>query len=172
MKYLLFILITLSLQTKAFAQNLDTMENDERTKVLLRIAKDSVMEYGPDFYREYGQPKIEHECVSRDTKDLTEREIKENFGRSFYSVEYSFDETIESFDWFYAAKVYIWGDTGLVFSIDFGNGFGFIDLDKTKTQKEKEDLRMSWKKQPPRKKPVRKQIKVEYKEKGKGANGK
>lgn len=169
MKYLLLILIALSLRTVAYAQNLDMMKDDERTKVLLRIAKAAVMEYGPDFYREYGRPKIEHEYVSRDT-DLTERGIKENPGRSLYTVEYSFDETIESFDWFYAAKVYIWGDTGLVFSIVFGNGFGFGDLDKPKTKKEKENLRMSWKKQPPRKKPVRKQIKVEYREKGKVQN--
>jgi len=172
MKYLLFILITLSLQTKAFAQNLDTMKNDERTKVLLRIAKAAVMEYGPDYYREYRQPKIEHRYVGKSVQDLTVNEEEDNPGRSFYTVEYLYDKTEESFDWFYAAKVYIWGNTGTVFSIKFGNGFGFCDLDKPKTRSQKEDLRMHWKKQPPRKKPVRKQIKVEYKEKGRGESKK
>ena len=172
MKYLLFILITLSLQTKAFAQNLDTMENDERTKVLLRIAKASVMEYGPDFYREYRQPKIEHRYVGKSEQDLTVDEEEDNPGRSFYTVEYPYDETEESFDWFYAAKVYIWSNKGAVFSIKFGNCFCFCDLDKPKTRSQKENLRMHWKKQFPRKKRVPKQIKVEYKENRKGQNGK
>lgn len=175
MKHLLFILIALSLQTVVFAQNLDTMKDDERTKVLLCIAKAAVMEYGPDFYREYGQLKIEHRYVGKSgdgVSDLTVDVKNNNSGRSFYTVEYPYDKSEEYFTWFYAAKVYIWGDTGVAFSITFGNGFGFGDLDKPKTRSQKDDLRMHWKKQSPRKKYVPKRIEVEYNEKGKGQNGK
>src|SRR5690606_22917077 len=101
----------------------DKMSEAQRNEALLKIAKVAVMEYGPDFYREYGQPEITHELVTKGNPRFTEEEAKKCSNRSYYTVRYFYDKTQESFFESYCAKVFIWGDTGKAFRISFGNGF-------------------------------------------------
>lgn len=74
------------LGSSSWAQNLDKMSESERTDALVRIAKEAVLKIGPDFYREYGKPGIEHSYVTDDNRESTEEEAKKYNGRSFYMV--------------------------------------------------------------------------------------
>ena len=71
------------LGSSSWAQNLDKMSESERTDALVRIAKEAVLKIGPDFYREYGKPRIEYSYVTEDNRESTE-EAKKYSGRSFY----------------------------------------------------------------------------------------
>jgi len=133
------------------AQNLDTMNETERKATLLRIAKEGVLEFGPDYYREYGEPEIEHGYVGENPKQyFTDEEFEKYKNRSFYSVKYFYDKNEEAFHEDYSAWVYIWGDTGKVFAIRFGIGMGLGDLDDPEVVANPGIIkRAEWQKRPP-----------------------
>ena len=147
MKRILILLTALVYCTIFQAQNLDKMNDADRKKALLRIAKGIVMEYGPDFYREYKEPEIKHGIVGKDeTQRFSEEDEKKHKNRSFYTVKYYYDEKEESFHQYYSAYVFIWGDTSEAFKVYFGNNFGqTIDPKRTKSTTKK----WTWKKRPP-----------------------
>lgn len=148
MKQIFITLLGLILVAVLSAQNLDKMNESDRRAVLLRKAKEAVMEYGPDFYREYGQPEITHRYVSKDDKHSSLELQKQHYGRSYYMVKFFYDQTEESFDWDYSSRVHIWGDTGLAFCIMFGTGLGYGDsLDQPRSEPLE---KATWVKQPPR----------------------
>ena len=151
MKQLLLIMAVLGLSVNLSAQNLDKMPQKQRDSVLLVKAKATVLKHGPDYYRDYGRPEIKHEHISdKFQTQIREIYIKNHPGRSFYTVTFLYDKSEEDFPWKYSSKVYIWGDTGVVFQIDFGNGLGFgqLDMPQTKSGSSEEQV-MKWKKAPP-----------------------
>lgn len=143
--------LTLCVSVSFLAQNLDKMKKSDKTKYLLQLAKEAVLTYGPDYYREYGQPEIQHGHVDEEVKRyFTEDELKKFPNRSYYTVKYYYNEKEEAFYEDYSAWVYIWGDTGQVFLIFFGNGLGLGDLDQPHTRTDPNRVRqMTWQKLPP-----------------------
>ena len=79
------------------------------------IAKEVVMRYGPDFYREDPKPKIGRALRTKSYKVVYSAKIGEIF---------------ELGD---AASVYCDNDTGLPSSVTFGNGIGLIINDVFKS---------------------------------------
>lgn len=156
MKRIFLTLLSLIICTAFFAQNLEKMNESERTKFLLRVAKEGIMEYGPDYYREYKIPKIEYNCVVDSNKNFADEEVEQYRNRHYYSVKYFYNESEESFNTDYSAWVFIWADTSKVFQIYFGNGFGLRELDIPETVVDPKGIKkMTWEKQPPRKSPVK-----------------
>ena len=102
------------------AQNLSSMPAAERNAQLIAIAKEVVLTYGPDWYREYGEPVITRGQVP------PEGDYLGNANRYFYTVTFLYDQTQEMLEWDFAARVVIWEDTGKPASIFFGNGLGWI----------------------------------------------
>lgn len=51
-------------------------------------------------------------------------------GRAYYIVCFPYDKNYELFALGYAAEVIIWADTGVAYSIMFGNYGGFFNIDK------------------------------------------
>lgn len=147
MKQILILFLTLLFSLTFQAQNLDRMSETKRNETLLRIAKDIVMEYGPDYYREYKAPEIAHGIVGGKGKQVfTDEELKKYRNRSFYTVKYLFDRNEEAFPWDYSAYVFIWGDTGQAIKVLFGSGsLRSIDAKRTKSATKKQ----TWKKQKP-----------------------
>lgn len=130
---LITLLVTYSIMTSnVFAQDLSTLPENERNGKLIEIAK-SVYKAPrlKNFYREFGTPTI----TEMRTKTLSEQErnkIKEdtnknniwhgaNNNQKFYIVYFHYDMNKERFDQDYAAKVYIWENTGQPFAIGLGN---------------------------------------------------
>lgn len=150
MKKTLLVLLALTVlyPMMLLGENLDSLPEAKRNARLLEMAKQVVMKHGPGYYRDVFPPVIVHGLVSPDNRECTLQQVKQHNGRSYYKVEYSFDEKQESFEWSYAARTYIWGDTGISFSVIFGNGWGFEIDQATRSANEKEQF-MPFKKQPP-----------------------
>jgi hypothetical protein len=100
-----------SLVVWAQVQDLSKMPEIQRNAMLISIAKEVVLLYGPDYYREVSEPIVEL------------RELRPGYGHYFYYVTFPYDKTQETLvD--YAAEVQICVDTGRPAGIDFGNGIG------------------------------------------------
>ncbi|WP_455972570.1 hypothetical protein [Bacteroides congonensis] len=117
-----FILIIILLITSlsASAQNLDKMPVEKRNVRLISIAKKAVKKYAPDYYREYGTPKIESYTLKKEG-DL---EYGERVGRIRYRIIFPYDENKEYFENGFSAMVEIWADDGTLTCIFPGNGPG------------------------------------------------
>jgi len=101
---ILIILICVRYNTIATAQDLRTLTAGERDNLLISIAKEVVLKYGPDYYREYKPPVI--------TKEPWSSGKHHTIGRTYYKVAILYDKTKELLG-NYAAEVFFWEDTGL-----------------------------------------------------------
>ena len=126
--YMKKMILLLILGTSTFqvlhAQYFNKMTNAQRDSVLVAKAKEVVLKYAKDYYREYGKPAIEFKEVSK--KSIN----KENWDRGYYVITFPYDTTKESFGLDYAAQVTIWSNTGMPDGITAGNGWGYHLLDK------------------------------------------
>jgi hypothetical protein len=106
--------------------NLHTLPKAKREKYLLAQAKETVLKYGPGYYREYKTPIIEEDVISAsDTINAIEG-LSRELGRHYYKITFMYDTTREQLEWDYAAVVHIWEDTGKPSGVSFGNGYGRI----------------------------------------------
>lgn len=156
MRRILSTFLFLTIYITLWAQNLEKINKSERNNILLRVAKEGIMKYGPDYYREYGKPEIEYNCVVDSNKNFAYEDIKKYRNKYYYSIKYHYNESEESFNTDYSAWVFIWANTGKVFKIYFGNGLGLRELDIPETVADPKGIKkMTWKKQPPRKSPIK-----------------
>ena len=121
---LLIILLCVSYNT-AIAQNLSFMPDVKRDSLLISIAKEVILKYGPDYYREYKQPVISYKQYPSVGK-INDKRFTMLADRYYYVVTYLYDKTEETLEWDYAAEVRIWEDTGNPSGVMFGNGIGTI----------------------------------------------
>jgi len=123
-KHTIFIiLLCLNCNTVIMSQSLDSIPTAKRDSILIAIAKEVVLKYGLDYYREYKQPVIERSVVP-EKGAINKTGL--NAGRVLYKVTFLYDKTQETLEWNYAAKVTIWADTRHPTGVDFGNGMGFV----------------------------------------------
>ena len=120
------LLFTISAEyTSAQKKNLDKLPEKERKEYLLKKAKETIMEYGPDWYRDYKEPVIR----------LIVIDLGPDKGRSFYSVGYLYDPNKEQMEYSeYSVGVGIYADTGEVRGISFGDGISYNLSSETKTR--------------------------------------
>ena len=123
MKYIkqifLILLLSISFNATVTAQYLNAMPVAKRDSLLIAIAKEVVLKYGPDYYREYSKPIIERQTVPQ--KGET-NPSGVNAGRIIYRITFLYDKTEEVLQFDYAAKVSIWADTSHPANVFFGNG--------------------------------------------------
>ena len=124
MKHKIFIILLLaSYNTVSISQNLDSIPAEKRDSLLIAIAKEVVLKYGPDYYREDSIPKIERHLVPPKGEI---NKTGENAGRVLYWVIIPYDEKKEKLEKPFAARIQFWADTGNPVSVFFGNGLGRI----------------------------------------------
>ena len=118
--YLVFsALILMAGFSSAFSQTLGEMPDAKRDSVLIAVAKEVVLLYGPDYYRDYKPP-----VISKDKYPIDRDYPDESYsGRTYYQVTFLYDKTQEKLLDF-AAWVRIWEDTGIPEGVMFGNGRG------------------------------------------------
>ena len=115
----LMIIAVLTLQVRmASSQTLDEMPQQQRDSVLIAIAKEVIMKFGSDYYREYQQP-----VIKRFVYPYTDVDQGKNQGRITYSVIISYDYSQEKLEKDYAVVVGIWSDTKEPHIIAFGDGW-------------------------------------------------
>ena len=113
-------------------RNLESMSEKKRNKILTRIAREAVLQVGPDYYREDTVPVI----LGPGTftwKGTTEYGRIAFEGRKFYSVFFPYDNSREEFRlaYNYTAQVNIWADNGEPAEIFFGNGQGYTFISRS-----------------------------------------
>lgn len=115
--------------------NLSRMNENDRNAYLVEKAKEVVLNFGPDYYREYGEPEIS------ELKTFTEDRWEKYKGDKYYTVTFRYDKTKETLEWDFAAEVDIWEKDGEPQGVKFGNGIGLHFLKKSYRQKVKEGIK-------------------------------
>ena len=133
------ILLCVSYSTAIRSQNLDSIPAVQRDSLLIAMAKEVILKYGPDYYREYKPPVIERKIWP--LKGERNPEGK-NAGRVYYEIVYLYDKTVELLDWDFAAEVRIWADTKTLCDVLFGCNVGIrIPDDGLRSGEEIEPIR-------------------------------
>jgi hypothetical protein len=121
------LLLVLAVPGLARGQHLDSLPAAKRDSILLEVAKETVMKYGPDYYRDHQPPRIKRLVVPEHGRATYG---EKNVGRIYYSVTYPADKARELCVHDVAASVNIWADTREATSIFFGCGFGYGQLEE------------------------------------------
>ena len=131
------IALTCCIQVAAQSGNgfFDGMAEQERDEYLVAKAKEVVLNFGPDYYREYGEPEISEVMVYN-----SDNMWREHNGKRFYTVTFRYDKTKESLEWDYAAFVEIWENDGQPKEVYFGNGAGFHFFKKPYSEQIREGI--------------------------------
>lgn len=118
---ILIISISVSFNYLGLSQNLDSLPECRRDSILITIAKETVLKYGPGYYREHMEPKIERVQISNEGQSG-----KKNANRVFYWVKLFIDPEDAVFEWGFAARVSIWADSRKPSIAQFGSGFSAL----------------------------------------------
>lgn len=123
----------------SFAQGTDLRKMSEkaRNRYLVKIAKEVVMNFGPDYYRTYKKP-IVLDPITFDEEHFkwVDAEVLQKYvGRKYYRVVFEYDMYKEMLMEDYAAIIYIWEDDGtparvLFGGVDFGIQFLYISYEQ------------------------------------------
>lgn len=100
--------------------NFKALSGQEKEQYLISLSSDVIKLLGPGYYRNV-TPTITEEKFENSDNRL---EISRNVGRVYYEVTYGYDNSEESLDFPFSAKVSIWKDSGEPFEVIFGNGYG------------------------------------------------
>ncbi|MCR5713484.1 MAG: hypothetical protein K6F98_00955 [Bacteroidales bacterium] len=122
---------------------------DKRNAYLRQLAREVVLNTGPDWYREYGEWEVTGPFVY-ETISENPREMAHN-GRKYYKVTSRYDKNVERLNRYFASQVDIWEDDGQPMGVDFGLGMGlsftllsynaYLDLDIAKRPVQRYDSR-------------------------------
>ena len=113
-------------KVEEFEQSLDRLSKKMRVEVLIAKAKETVLKYGPGYYRENTKPMINYKKMSKEDSANGSTDA----GRKFYTVVFPYDKNKEQFNMEYTASVLIWADNSEAFRVFFGNGIGLLNIDK------------------------------------------
>ncbi len=117
-KIILFALILLWFSPHSYAQKTDLrkMGSVQRNEYLVKLAKEVVMNFGPDYYREDLIPN-----VSKEPKELRVgySRAQKYVGKKYYTVTF---RDREGYPW---SSVDIWEKTGEPMGITFDGGSGY-----------------------------------------------
>ena len=123
-KYLvIFLMIICPLLVQGQVQNLDRLSQAQRDSILVAIAKDAILKYGPDYYDEVkSTPVITRYVVTKEDEEIG---LSSGYraGRIRYNVGYLREkEYRERCPWCnpYLVIISIWEDTGLLSGVMFG----------------------------------------------------
>ncbi len=128
--------------------NVDSLSEKKRTEYLTKVAEKVVKHFGPGYYRKI-RPLVIDKITITPQDTISPPYMKREFmGRTYYRVRFPYDENYEFFPLGYAAEVIIWADTGIAYSVVFGNEFGVVDINNPKIYNDSRYI-MQYEWQPP-----------------------
>lgn len=113
--------ILASFNSLSFSQNLDLLPQHQRDSILIAISKETVLKYGPGYYRENIKPTIERGQVPKEGQ-----RGGKDANRVFYDVTFYYDPKTESLECNYTSRISIWADSKKPLLVMFGNGIGIL----------------------------------------------
>lgn len=114
-------LLLICFKALGFSQNLDLLPQNQRDSILIAISKETVLKYGPGYYRDNIKPTIERGQVPKEGQ-LGGK----NANRVFYRVTFFYDPEMESLECNYTSRISIWADSRKPMIVMFGNGLGVL----------------------------------------------
>lgn len=116
------ILLLAGYYSMSFAQSLDSISPKLRDSILIGIARDVVLKYGPAYYRDYKKPEITRKIYPPKMLDSA------NVDRPYYIIAFYYDPEIEKemLPCDYSYQVIVWADNWQPFCSTFGTGIGGI----------------------------------------------
>lgn len=127
---ILIVSILVSYNSLGFSQNLDSYPRSKRDSILVSIAKEVVLKYGPGYYRDNIKPEIVRYMFPSDKE---RNPTGENANRVYYLVTFGYDKTKEILEYDYSSYVFIWADSSEPKHVFFGNGIG-LSVPKSSTR--------------------------------------
>lgn len=120
-----FIIGTLfSITIYAQETHLRKMQQGERNEYLVKLSKEVIKNFGPDYYHVCDSSEITGPFVFDESHGLFRPSNKNYRGRKYYKVTFVVDSTKHFFSWGYAAYVLVWEKSGEPMQVMFGNGMG------------------------------------------------
>ena len=112
-KFLVLVAVLIQYATMVLSQTLDEMPQKQRDSLLISTAKEVIMKFGPDYYREYKPPIIKKGAIFPiiDVDQIS------------YSVIISYDSLEEKLEKEYAVVVNFGNNTKKPHYILFGDGW-------------------------------------------------
>ncbi len=104
-------------------KHLSRKPEEKRNTYLRQLAREVVLNTGPDWYREYGEWEVTGPFVYETPS--TEPKRVASIGRKYYRVTSWYDKNAETLNWFYASEVEIWENDGQPKGVIFGEGMGW-----------------------------------------------
>jgi hypothetical protein len=115
---IVIISIFVSYNSSSFSQNLDLLPQHQRDSILIAISKETVLKYGPGYYRDNIKPTIERGQVPKEG-----HRGGKDANRVYYWVTYYYDPKIESLECNYTSAIAILADSRKPVIVQFGNGY-------------------------------------------------
>jgi hypothetical protein len=123
-KKIVIAILIMSFTGTAISQNLDSLPEAKRDSLLIAVAKEVVMKYGPGYYLDYKAPIIERKVLYLNG-DVGPDYYKGS--RVHYIVTFLYDETKEQLEKEFAVRVgFIADKEGKPRTVTFGNGIGIL----------------------------------------------
>ena len=148
MKTLLCFILVISTLTSSLpkTRNLDKMNEKERNEYLIKYATKVVKKHGPEYYRKEKPPVINRIIVNEKNDSISSGGMRaDHEGRAYYIVTFPHDPNYEYMHAGFAARVFFWADTGIAFTVMFGNGWGYTEIDQPEKYKnEKRVMPYKW----------------------------
>lgn len=136
LKWIVMFLLFSAFNQETSSQNLDSLPQQQRDSILIEVAKEVVLKYGPGYYREYKRPVITRSQVP----PLGEVNLTgDDANRIFYEVVFLYDKSKEQLSYDFAARVLIWSDSRKPIDVMFGNGLGRV-IPEVNQRSTKEDI--------------------------------
>lgn len=101
-------------------KSLNELSERQRNKLLIAIARRTVLVYGPAYYRNYGEPIIEEKVYPK-LPVGTKKERWPHAGKACYAVLFPYDLSKEIFTSAFIARVSIMKEDATVSAVDFGD---------------------------------------------------
>lgn len=136
LKWIVMFLLFSAFNQETSSQNLDSLLQQQRDSILIEVAKEVVLKYGPGYYREYKRPVITRSQVP----PLGEINLTgDDANRIFYEMVFLYDKSKEQLSYDFAARVLIWSDSRKPIDVMFGNGLGRV-IPEVNQRSTKEDI--------------------------------
>lgn len=136
LKWIVMFLLFSAFNQETSSQNLDSLLQQQRDSILIEVAKEVVLKYGPGYYREYKRPVITRSQVP----PLGEVNLTgDDANRIFYEMVFLYDKSKEQLSYDFAARVLIWSDSRKPIDVMFGNGLGRV-IPEVNQRSTKEDI--------------------------------
>lgn len=103
-------------------KHLSRKPEEKRNAYLKQLAREVVLNCGPEWYREYGEWEVTGPFVyEMPSADLARHGRKHYY---YYKVTSQYDRNVETLNWDFASQVKIWEDDGQPEGVTFGTGMG------------------------------------------------